>query len=92
MGVEGKLFEIRSKDVPLGAFVVVLLPEDVEPGSEVSLKDCAIAFEGTGNLAGDLIGQGVVINLVDKGGMVGVVLNPDEPATITGEDLPDHVE
>lgn len=89
---EGKLFELRSADVPLGAFVIVLLPPEVQGGDEIKISDCELIFEGAGNLAGDLIGQGIATKRVDDGDQIGLVLNPDEEWTIAGGSLPDHVD
>ena len=89
---EGKLFELRSEDIPLGAFAVILLPQEIKAGDDVRISECEIIFEGAGNLAGDLIGQGIATQRIDSGDMIGLVLNPDEPWSLTEKGLPDHVD
>jgi len=74
----GRAFDVRSKDVPLGAFLVSALPFGTEIGDEINPSLLAIIFEGDGSLAGDLLGPEIAKRLRKRGYNVGIIFNSDE--------------
>lgn len=76
----GRTFEVRSKDVPMGAFAVSALPFGTEIGDEINPSLLAIIFEGDGSLAGDLMGPEIAKRLRKRGYNVGIIFNDSEDA------------
>lgn len=75
----GRTFEVRSKDIPMGAFLVSALPFGTEIGDEIEPSLLAIVFEGDGSLAGDLMGPEIAKRLRRRGYNVGIIFNSDDP-------------
>ena len=85
MGVEataGGLFEFRDKKVPLGCYLLLLLPDGIELGD--NLEDPNVIFKGDG-LGEDWMAPAIVNTLIKQGRSVGIVFNPDEPITMAGD-------
>lgn len=84
---EGKIFEIQSTDVERGSFWVVILPADVENGSNIKADDLIPIYCGDGSMAGDLFMAPIAIDLQRKGANVGLCFHPDdEMGDITSND------
>lgn len=86
MKPEGRLFELRAPGVPLGAFIIAVLPPDTIPDKDIPLDTVQIVFYGD-NMAADLIGPQIAATLYNEGESVGIVLNPDEDVVLFGDDV-----
>lgn len=79
----GRAFEIRSKDVPVGAFLITVLPFGTEVKDEIQPDDLVVLFTGDGSRANDLFGPEIAKSLQREGYNVGIAFNPDEDADMS---------
>lgn len=83
--VPGKVFEIRSRDVRRGEWWAAYIPPASEEGDELAPDDVYPLFKAA-DMAEDWMGQGVVNQELARGNWIGILLNPDEPVVLKGED------
>ncbi len=77
---EGRLYEIRSADVPMGAYWIVILPPETTSADQVKKEDLIPKFFGE-TPAEDLFAPQIVRDLTDRGNVVGILLNPRDHTT-----------
>lgn len=83
---DGRLFELRTPSIPLGAFIIAVLPPDTIPDKDLNLNTVKVVFYGD-NMAADLIGPQIAATLYNEGESVGIVLNPDEDVALFGDNV-----
>lgn len=81
----GRFFEIRSADVPVGAYWIVILPETTKTADQVKKEDFMPIFFGE-TMAEDLFAPQIVKDITRRGGVVGILMNEDEPMTFLPEE------
>lgn len=73
----GRLFELRSKDVEIGEWGLVLVPPEATPGDEIQPED-VIPIGLARDQGEDLFVYGAMIALLRRGQNVGAMFNPSE--------------
>lgn len=81
----GRFFEIRSPEVPMGSYWVCILPPKTKTADQVKKDDLIPIFFGE-TMAEDLFAPHIVKDLAKRGGVVGILMNEDEPTTFLSED------